>query len=327
MVQHLYIRFIRMPLLFRILLVAGLNMFIFGAVIHAIEPNTFPTIFDGIWWALMTASTVGYGDYVPITLPGRITAIILLFAGAGFLSSYFVTLSAAAVNMQEEYYEGKTAYKGEGHLIIIGWNERSKKIARCFGEKKKPVVLIDESLDSHPHSKHGFHFIKGASHLDEILLKAGLSSACKVIITADQNLVEHQADKNTVLTLLAIKGINSDVHCIAEVLTKSQINNAFRAGADEIIQTNELAGSMFLNSLQHPGIAAPLQEVLNAFDGNELKMIPASDITGHKTFGQAHACMLSKGMLLIGIKKGDDVIVNPPVTADIGSKDILLVVV
>ena len=40
-----------------------------------LEPETFPTIFDGIWWAIITASTVGYGDYVPHSVLGRLTSL------------------------------------------------------------------------------------------------------------------------------------------------------------------------------------------------------------------------------------------------------------
>jgi voltage-gated potassium channel len=74
-----------------------------------------------------------------------------------------------------------------------------------------------------------------------------------VLITADQNKDELHADMNTVLTLLAIKGLNPDVHCVVEILTAEQLANAKRAGADEIIQSNVITSSVMMNCLDSEG--------------------------------------------------------------------------
>ncbi|MFS0781692.1 potassium channel family protein [Bacillus sp. 1P06AnD] len=65
--------------------------------IHYFEEG-IPTFADGIWWAIVTATTVGYGDISPVTVPGRITAVILMFSGigcigmiTGTIASYFTT--------------------------------------------------------------------------------------------------------------------------------------------------------------------------------------------------------------------------------------------
>ncbi|WP_456687952.1 ion channel [Aeribacillus sp. SP014] len=45
-------------------------LILFGTMISYIEPKEFPTPFEGIWWALVTMSTTGYGDFVPKTFFG-----------------------------------------------------------------------------------------------------------------------------------------------------------------------------------------------------------------------------------------------------------------
>ena len=148
--SQIYIRFIRLPIIVRILVIATSLVIVFGTMIHFIEPENFPTIFDGVWWAIITASTVGYGDFVPLSVPGRVTGIILLLVGTGFLSSYFITLSAATVKKQNEYLEGKVDFKGDNHVIIVGWNERSRTIIRTLSESSKSIILVDETLKSNP---------------------------------------------------------------------------------------------------------------------------------------------------------------------------------
>jgi voltage-gated potassium channel len=324
--NQIYIRFIRMPILTRILVIAAMMIFLFGMVIHLIEPNNFPTVFEGIWWAVITASTVGYGDYVPQTMAGRITGLLLLLVGTGFLSSYFIHLSAATVTKQNEYLEGKIGFKGNGHVIIIGWNERSRAIIRSLSETRQQIILIDESLGTNPIRDENVHFIRGRAHRDDILLKARIQTAQKVIITSDQNLDELQADMNTVLTLLAIKGLNPSIYCIAEILTSEQANNARRAGADELIQTNTLTSAVILNSLFTEGHVNSLLDFLGELNGKHLSYLSPWQDTLGKSFKEASSLLLTNHIILIGIKKRDDIFVNPQNNIIIEQDDELLAI-
>ncbi len=52
-----------------------------GNIAHILEPSTFTNAFEGAWWALVTMSTVGYGDYVPDSAAGQIIAAGLILSG------------------------------------------------------------------------------------------------------------------------------------------------------------------------------------------------------------------------------------------------------
>lgn len=253
MPNRLYISFLQLPLLIRIFAIAILVFFIFGISIHLLEPQTFPTIFDGIWWAIITASTVGYGDFVPHSTTGRIVAVILILLGAGFVSAYFITLATTAVTRQEALSKGKVAFKGHGHVIIIGWNQRSRELIQRLTSLPVPksVVLIDETLKSAPTFSKYVHYIQGKAHLDDTILKSNIREAEKVLITADRGKEELQADMNSILALLTIKGLCPHITCIIEILTPEQVTNAKRAGADEVIQSNKLTSAFMFNSLQN----------------------------------------------------------------------------
>jgi voltage-gated potassium channel len=73
-----------------------------GIVAHEVEPS-ITSIGDGIWWSLVTTSTVGYGDIAPKTLAGRATAAVLMLVGIGTLgmitagiATYFLGVRTAA---------------------------------------------------------------------------------------------------------------------------------------------------------------------------------------------------------------------------------------
>jgi voltage-gated potassium channel len=82
--------------------VTTLLILVGGGCLSILEPQTVKGGFgDGIWWAIVTATTVGYGDISPSTLWGRIIAILLMLVGIGLVStlaasitSYFVQQTA-----------------------------------------------------------------------------------------------------------------------------------------------------------------------------------------------------------------------------------------
>ena len=82
---------------------------------HEAQPDQFKNAFSGIWWAVSTLLTVGYGDIYPITTLGRIMAIIIAFLGVGLVAIPTGIISAGFV---EQYTKLKTiAYHSEEHDI------------------------------------------------------------------------------------------------------------------------------------------------------------------------------------------------------------------
>jgi len=85
----------------------GIDLF-FGFLFYVSEPNV-NSYSDGLWWALVTITTVGYGDITPLSNLGRIVASALMIMGIGFLatitaaiSSYFISsFSDKEITMNE----------------------------------------------------------------------------------------------------------------------------------------------------------------------------------------------------------------------------------
>jgi len=73
-----------------------------AVLIRLVDPHDFPTIGLALWWAVMTVTTVGYGDIVPTTTAGRFVASGLMIIGfaslsllTGFVASLLVHRRAA----------------------------------------------------------------------------------------------------------------------------------------------------------------------------------------------------------------------------------------
>lgn len=83
------------PIVFRF--VALLTLFIVvvaGAAQAAFNAEEFEDVWDGVWWAVVTVTTVGYGDLYPTTVVGRIIGIALMLVGIGFLSVLTATMAS-----------------------------------------------------------------------------------------------------------------------------------------------------------------------------------------------------------------------------------------
>ncbi len=77
-------------------LYAAAAVFVAAVVVYRVEePETgFATFGDGLWWAIATITTVGYGDRVPITTSGRFVATLLMLSGLAFLGVIAASLAS-----------------------------------------------------------------------------------------------------------------------------------------------------------------------------------------------------------------------------------------
>ena len=68
-------------------------IFLFGYLFYVSEPDV-KNLGDGVWWALVTITTVGYGDITPVTTLGRVVASSLMLLGLGLIATITAIVSA-----------------------------------------------------------------------------------------------------------------------------------------------------------------------------------------------------------------------------------------
>jgi len=88
------------------LLLAGVVVMISGFIISAIEPG-IPDPGDGMWWALVTITTVGYGDIAPVTPAGRAFGALLIITGVVLFSLLMANIAAFLIEKDVEAEVGK----------------------------------------------------------------------------------------------------------------------------------------------------------------------------------------------------------------------------
>lgn len=90
-----------------------------------VQPEVFQNAFSGLWWAVATLTTVGYGDIYPITVGGKIMAGVIALLGIGLVAVPTGIISAGFVEMIE--MEKKSVLKTHKNAYIKRNNRRPKK--------------------------------------------------------------------------------------------------------------------------------------------------------------------------------------------------------
>ena len=108
-----------------------------GAAQAAFASGDFASLWDGIWWAVTTTTTVGYGDLYPTTVQGRIIGMMLMFVGIGFLS--LLTASIASRFVKEE--------RGQEHTEVM---DALRRIEADVAELKARITV--QTADSSLHT-------------------------------------------------------------------------------------------------------------------------------------------------------------------------------
>lgn len=85
-----------------VLFLAGLGIYYFE---NPAQPEVFSSVFHSLWWAVITLTTVGYGDMVPNTLGGRLFTFVLLVIGIGVVAVPTAILSSALAKARDEQDE------------------------------------------------------------------------------------------------------------------------------------------------------------------------------------------------------------------------------
>jgi voltage-gated potassium channel len=108
-----------------------------GVLMWVIDRRDFDSIGEGVWWALQTLSTVGYGDVVPHTTWGRLLGGLVIALGVTFLAMLTATITAYLVSADQEAREAE--------LDVLRGRERVDRDA-TLTEILERVRAIEEQL-------------------------------------------------------------------------------------------------------------------------------------------------------------------------------------
>ncbi len=148
---------------------------------------------DALWWAVVTVTTVGYGDYFPITPMGRVFGAFLMFSGIGALGLF--TAAVAAYLVKFDRLDALKIRRVNGHVVICGLGAMGVLLTQAFRRDGYQVLAI-EKTEENPHiaaaREAGAAVLVGDASRVEVLRRARLDRAKHLVVVAgtDANNVE-----------------------------------------------------------------------------------------------------------------------------------------
>ena len=286
---------------------------------------------DAVWWAIVTLTTVGFGDIAPVTLGGRLIGIVLMFFGIGVLGMFTATIAGVFVENRLRRERGMDSYDLEGHIILCGWNDRMQEVLNDLRADARaahsPIVLIAD-IETKPVVDERLHFVRGDLN-EEHLKRAGIERAATILIVGDQSLEPGARDAKTVLSTLTVESLNPDVYSIVELASEQNVRHCERANADEIIVGAELCSRVMSTAALDHGISTVLRELLNAQVGRDLITVPVPPALAGRTFSEVLADLKrDHDMIALAVQRhgGAEVLTNPDAEIRVEADDRLVVI-
>ena len=213
-----------------IVFAASIIMFV---IEHKINPE-INSLFDAIWWSIVTVTTVGYGDVRPVTTAGKIVASFLMILG---ISSIAILTGIVTTGFTDRLLKLKLNMGGvmekkiaklKNHYIICGYGRVGKIVAKELNKFHKPFVVIEEDPEKIKDAiGNNFLAIKGSATDEDILKKANVAEAAGIALVMN-------SDADNLYSLITAKDENKEILAIARSNTEESIKKFIKLGAKTI---------------------------------------------------------------------------------------------
>ena len=303
-----------------------LGLLLIGTVGYMYFENT--TFIDALYMTIITISTVGYGDMVPVHTAGKLFTVFLVLCGVGYVMYMLSKIIETVVEGGLREIMGKRQMAKElarlkNHYIVCGFGRIGKVICATLDENEKSFAVIESDPEEyHAIAEAGYSVIKGDASEDEILKRAGIDHAEGLIAVVS-------TDADNVFITLTARGLNPGINIMARSSgAQGSKRKLKRAGADRVISPYTIGGMRMAHSMIRPNVIDFLEATMVIDEYNlqieELAVSETADLQG-KTLMDSNI-RKSFDIIVIGIKRGDDkILFNPKPDTVILGKDILIV--
>ena len=266
----------RNQLLWILVLIVGVAL-VAGKVILLFEQvpgeEAFSSFADGIWWAVVTMTTVGYGDRFPVTPEGRVVGVVLMFSSIVLVSLFTAMVSSIFVARRIQEGRGLEAVKFEDHVLLCGWNSRALRTLATLdrSEQSTQVVLINqlasEDIEAivHDQANLEIQFIRGDFTREEVLERANIRQAASVILLPDRSDASAvgSPDQRTILAAHVMRSINPEIQVFAHLLEEKHALDLKRADVDGVVVSDAYSGELLADYVISPGTTQLVDQLVD----------------------------------------------------------------
>ncbi|RCW62847.1 potassium channel protein [Saliterribacillus persicus] len=284
-----------------LILSTGIFILLCTVIIYTLEPETFESLLNSFYFVMTTFSTVGYGDYSPVTMTGKLFAVVMYLIGIGLLGVVIGKIVDAFSIFKRKKEEGKLNYLKKNHIIIVGWSKKTEAAIDEIVSTNQNVGIV--IIDTLPHSPidvgdEQLHYIQGDPNEEETFLRANIEHAASVIIFADNTLPDAGLkDAKTLALSIIIERLAPHVHTTVEILVEKNTANFAHVKVDEYILSENTISRLAVRSSIYKGVSKIYRQLISRQHGEDLYQITSKK--NWVTYRDAFDELLESGATLI----------------------------
>lgn len=269
---------------------------------------------DAVYMTVITLTTVGFGEVIPLDYNSKIFTIFLILASVvimGYALSIITEYILSKNNLEELKYKKmqKEINSLKNHVVICGYGRNGKQAAIKLLTHKKSFVVIEKNRDVEERLRlDNVPYIIGNANEDEVLMQAGVDRASN-FISALPN------DADNLFVVLSTRQINKNIHIISRASNESSYDKLKFAGANNVILPDKIGGDHMASLVVVPG----LMEFLDNLSIVGKSSINVEEVAVEKLFSKQKVRTIKDldlrkktGCTVIGYKdENGEYIVNP----------------
>jgi voltage-gated potassium channel len=218
---------------------------------------------DAVYQTVTTITTVGFREVEPLDRNGKVFTIVLILAGVG---TALYTLTVVLELLVEGHFSqaverrrmDKNIASFHGHVIVCGWGRVGRAIARELALGGKQVVIVDEDPDRVA-TITAYPYVRGDASDDDVLREAGIDRAAALVAAVS-------TDAGNLYITLSGRSLRPDLFIVARAREESSAAKLERAGADRVVNPQEIGGARMAAFLVQPNVTDFLDVVMHDHD-------------------------------------------------------------
>jgi len=216
---------------------------------HLIEHTSW---FDSYYMSLVTLSTVGFGEVIPLGHTGRVFTSFLILFNIGFFAYAVSTITSIFADgylhaFFLDYNMIQKIGQLKNHTIVCGFGRHAIEVCKELAKNKVTLVVIEADPDKEAQLREetGYLFIQGDATDDEILMAAGIERASALVVTLP-------VDANNLFVVLSARQINPRLKIISRLNHAVDELKLRRAGADHVVMPEAIGGHYMATLITNP---------------------------------------------------------------------------
>lgn len=265
----------------------------------AIEGAAF---LDAMYMTVITITTVGFSEAIPLHPVGKIFTMVLIIIGAGFMLYLFSEITEAMVEGGLRRIYGRNSMEKKvaslkNHYIVCGFGRIGRVICKILQENNRSFVVIEKDpVELQKISDLGYLSLEGEASADDVLLRGGINQAQGLIAVVT-------SDADNVYIALTARGLNPNLFIMARSSGEEGAETKLlRAGANKVISPYYIGACRMAQQVVRPTVIDFIDLAVNT-STQELGLRLEELVVSHK------AKIVNMPLLSSGIRKKYDLIV------------------